>query len=152
MDSSNESPAHLIAQGWTMMFLLFLSILLMEFMSLSVEGNLREFQGEQGVRQVRVLVVLMVLHAVMPLLILRVDAPLFRWCVAVFAGMLTLAMAGHQWVHVIKGDKPMGVLHLLDLVHHALGTWMTAASVQWARRGRACLPQRSMPVASMQGR
>lgn len=134
---TTDRHAHFVAQGWTVMFLVFIAIFQMEFIAMSVNADISTFQSPEGRQVFKAAVVLMALHAFMPLLVCSLTARWFRWGVVLVTAFFTVAMVGHQWAHVVKGDKPVALLHLLDLCHHVISAWVTVAAVRWARSAPA---------------
>jgi hypothetical protein len=137
MQQQEPSTAHFIAQGWVMMFLVFIAVLMMEFVTASVADDLSIFRNPDGQRMLRVVIFVVMLHALMPLLVWKLDAAWFRWTVLCITGVFTVAMIGHQWIHVLRDDRPVGLLNLLDITHHVLGLWVTTAAWRWVRETRS---------------
>lgn len=136
----NNAPqrAHLVAQGWILMFLLFICIFVSEFLGAVISGNLSIYTSDEGAAGLKLMTGMMLLHAFVPMLVCSFDARWFRWAVAVLTLLFGLIMMGHEISHlfVIK-NREFGRSDLLDLAHHALSLWVAAIAVQWARAAGA---------------
>ena len=128
---------HTIAQGWTVMFLLFLSILFFELSQGVINDDLSMFRSSDGRRAWRVAVLLIAVHALMPVLVCLADGRRFRWTVFVVTLVQTIALIVHQLVHLFNGEKPFDAFQCLDVLHHALGIAVAALAWRWARSAPA---------------
>lgn len=123
-----------VAQGWILMFLVFICINFIEFMNAAVQGDLVFFAGQEGAIALRAMIALMLLHAFVPMLVLTLDRRWFRWAVAVLTMGLGVAMLAHEMVHLfVVRNRGFGMFDLLDFAHHVLALWVSAAAVRWAR-------------------
>lgn len=138
----NRSPIDLrsaIAQGWTVMFLLFVSILFFELSQGVINDELSMFRSEAGRRAWRVAVLLIAVHASTPMLVCLVDGRRFRWALFGVTLVQTLALIVHQVVHLVNGEKPFDAFQCLDALHHALGIAVSVLAWRWARDGQAAM-------------
>ncbi len=142
MTRSPNGLAGPIAQGWMLMFLLFLSILLIELTQAVTNDDLAIFRSDAGRRGLRLLTVLIMVHALVPMLVVSVtDGPKLRWAVFGVTVVLTMVLIAHQIGHLANGEKQLDIFQLLDATHHALGLWVSRLAWRWARPPRAELLQ-----------
>jgi hypothetical protein len=137
MTSEKMSAENRVAMGWILMFLVFICIFLTEFVASVLGDDLSIFKSREGEMALRAMVVLMMLHAFVPMLICVVDSAWFRWLIVLVTGLLTVALMGHQIGHLVTATKPFSIFHLLDFSHHGLGIWTTVLAVQWARQSKS---------------
>lgn len=123
----------LIAQGWILMFLVFVCIHVTGFLVAGVRCEPNAFSGRDGATALQALVALMLLHAVMPVLVMTVGRRWFRWAVAGLALLSGAGMLVHE-IHllVVRGGG-FGAANLLDVSHHVLALWVGALALRWAR-------------------
>jgi hypothetical protein len=123
-----------VAQGWILMFLIFVCITIIEFLNASINANLSIYTSEEGAAAMKVMVVLMLLHAFVPMLVVTYDVRWFRWFVAVLTFLFGLLMMGHEIMHIfVAKSRGFGVFDLLDFSHHVLAIWVAILAVRWAR-------------------
>lgn len=123
-----------VAQGWILMFLIFVCITIVEFLNATVSGNLSIYTSDEGAAALRVMVMLMLLHAFVPMLVLTFDVRWFRWSIAVLTLLFGLLMIGHEVMHIfVAKNRDFGVFDLLDFSHHVLAIWVAILAVRWAR-------------------
>lgn len=133
MDRAVFSNRAFIVQGWTLLFLLFLSIFFFELAVCVIDGDLSMFRTEAAQRTLRLTVGLLMLHAFVPMLVCVLDGKWLRWSVFGITVVLTVVLIGHQIAHLLAGEKPFGVFQLLDVFHHLLGAWVSVVAWRWAR-------------------
>lgn len=123
-----------VAQGWILMFLIFVCITIVEFLNASIGGNLSIYTSEEGAAALRVMVILMLLHAFVPMLVLTLNARWFRWAIAILTFLFGLLMIGHEIMHIfVAKNRAFGIFDLLDFAHHGLAIWVAILAVRWAR-------------------
>ncbi len=116
------------------MFLIFVCITISEFLNATVSGNLSIYTSEEGAAALKVMVMLMLLHAFVPMLVLTLDARWFRWSIAILTLLFGLLMIGHEIMHVLVAkNREFGVFDLLDFAHHGLAIWVAILAVRWVR-------------------
>lgn len=133
MNAMSKPAEALVAQGWILMFLIFVCITITEFLNATISGNLSIYTSEEGTTALRVMVMLMLLHAFVPMLVLTLNARWFRWAIAVLTLLFGLLMIGHEVMHVfVAKNRAFGVFDLLDFAHHGLAIWVAILAVRWA--------------------
>lgn len=137
MRNEKISDGNRVAMGWILMFLVFICIFLTEFSNSVIGDNLVIFKSREAEFFLRVMVMLMMLHAFVPMLICVIESTWFRWLIVLITGLLTVILIIHQIGHLISETKPFGIFHLLDFSHHGLGVWTTVLAVQWARQSKS---------------
>ena len=133
MEKKAENLAGIVAQGWILMFLVLICIFLTEFVASVISGDFSMLRSKEGERALHGLVLLMVLHAVVPMLVLTVNWRQLKWAVTAITGVLAVIMVGHEIMHLMNGTIPLGFFHVLDFSHHGLGIWTTIMAIRWAR-------------------
>jgi len=135
---TQENPtSRFVAQGWVLMFLLFVCIFVCEFLLAAINGQLAFYSGQEGKLALKVTVVVMLLHAFVPMLVYAFDARWFRWAIALLTMCFGLGMMLHEIAHVfVIKNREFGWFDLLDFAHHGLAVWVALLAVQWAREGR----------------
>jgi len=133
MNNDRKSAGSIVAQGWILMFLVLICIFLTEFATSVIQNDLSMLRSKEGEKALKAMVVLMLLHAFVPMLVCTWNAPWFRWAVVGITGVLAVAMLAHEIVHLVTGTKPIGIFHLLDFAHHGLGIWVTFIAIRWAK-------------------
>ncbi len=126
----------LLAQGWTLMFMVFTGNLIIDLIKNEIRGNGPEWAQHLGMPGVKLLLVVMAIYVVMPMLIRTFDAHLFRLFVVVMSVLMGLFVGAHELSHLAPNDKPFGILHTLDLTHHLLVIWVTVTAIRWVRLGQ----------------
>jgi hypothetical protein len=133
--STLKSKESIIAQGWILMFLLFLGMLVMEFLTAVVSGDLTAFTSAEGQTGMKIMIFLMLLHALVPMLVVSFKAVWFRWFIAVLTMFFGLFMVMHEVSHLfIVSNRTFGVRDALDFAHHGLAIWVALVAVAWARQ------------------
>jgi len=116
------------------MFLIFVCITIAEFLTATINNNLGIYTGEEGAIALRVMVVLMLLHAFVPMFVVTFQARWFRWAIVVLTLLFGVLMMGHEVMHLfIKKNREFGVFDLLDFAHHGLALWVSIIGIRWAR-------------------
>jgi hypothetical protein len=100
----------------------------------SVQGECAVWTKHLGMIGVSMVTVIMGLYAVMPLLIRTFSHPVFKVAVSAITVFITLFYIAHELTHLRAGDKPFGVFHTLDIIHHGIAIWMIVVSVMWVRQ------------------
>jgi len=72
------------------------------------------------------------IYVFVPMFVLIVSARWFRSVVVGVTVLMTLFFVAHEISHLLSGDKPFGIRHILDFSHHILGVWVTIAATKWA--------------------
>lgn len=133
MNKSDRLRA-IVAQGWTIMLIVFLANIVMDLVRTSVEGTQGKWVEHMGIGGVQFVLVLMAVYAVMPVLVAAISARWFRWTVVGISALITLFVGAHEASHLVANDKPFGLLHALDITHHLVGIGVIVASSMWARQ------------------
>ena len=124
----------IVAQGWTAMFLVFLANIVMDLVRITVQGSTVAWAEHLGMTGVKFILVVMAVYALMPLLVRTISKSWFRHATVALTIFMSLFVGAHEVTHLTAGDKPFGLLHTLDLLHHVLGLWVVAAAVMWVRQ------------------
>lgn len=133
MKDREQTLRDVVVQGWTMMFLVFLAMFIADLTKSAIVQDFGKWHQDPGHGGLTVLLVVMGIYTFMPMLARTVAARWFRWTVVGITAFFTLFFVAHQLAHMLAGDKPFGMLHVLDFSHHLLGIWVTGAAVAWAR-------------------
>ena len=132
--SRSEHWRSIVAQGWTIMFMVFLANIVMDIVRNTVMNSSTQWANHLGMTGVKFVTVIMAIYAVMPVLIRTLSVRWFRYVVVACTALITLFVAAHEVSHLVAADKPFGVLHILDILHHVLGIWVIVATVMWIRQ------------------
>jgi hypothetical protein len=133
MDKSDRMRK-IVAQGWTIMFILFLGNIVMDMVRIAVNGGATQWAEHLGMPGVKFVLVVMAIYAVMPVLVTTISVRWFRFVVVGVTALMTLFVGAHEVSHLVASDKPFGMLHALDLTHHLVGISVIVAAVLWARQ------------------
>jgi len=117
-----------------MMFAVFLANIVMDLVRITVMNNATQWADHLGMQGLKFIHVVMAISVLIPMLIRTFSAHWFRYAVVGVTALMTLFVGAHEVSHLIAADKPFGVLHALDLVHHVLGIWVIVAAVMWVRQ------------------
>lgn len=139
MSKVHGSTGSMVAQGWVLMFLVLICIFLTEFATSVIQDDLSMLRSREGEEALKAMVLLMLLHAFVPMLVCALTASWFRWTVVGITGVLVVLMLAHEIVHLVTGTKPFGIFHLLDFAHHGLGIWVTFIAIRWAKETQPVL-------------
>jgi len=134
MQKTTSKYRAIVAQGWTMMFIIFIAMFVMGLVKSAINEDFSYYQTDPGYQGLAVLTVVMGIYALMPMLVKTFEG---RWLGLLSAGLgvfFTMFFIAHQLAHLIEGDKPFSILHLLDIAHHILGVWVVTASVLWVKQ------------------
>jgi len=132
MSNDQGSTASIVAQGWILMCLIFVSMLAAQFMNVVI----CTLGSKDGGANFKVMAMLMVLHAFVPMLIYTISAGWFRWTVAGLTLFFGVAMSVHEIHLLIATQRSFDILNLLRFAHHGLAIWVGLIAVRWAREGR----------------
>ena len=133
-ESSSERFRAMVAQGWTLMFMVFVSNLVIDLIKNAVRGDGTQWAQHLGMPGVQLLLVVMAIYALMPMLVRSLSAQWFRFAVVGLTVFMGLFVGAHEISHLNPNDKPFGIFHTLDLTHHVLVIWVTVAAVRWSRQ------------------
>ena len=148
MNNNNHTPTgSIVAQGWILMFLVFICIFIVEFLNAVIVGNLSLYTSAEGQIALKVIVLMMLLHAFVPMLVCTFNARWFRWAIAGLTLCFALAMIAHELVHIfIAKNKQFGLFDALDFAHHGLGIWVACVAVRWAREAEQVFVPTGLPA------
>ncbi len=131
---NEERWRSLVAQGWTTMLLIFVSNMVMDIVRASVERKLVNWSDHLGPQGIQVVLVVLTLYAVMPLLVRAISARPFIVVAVMLTFFMGLFVAAHEVSHITTTrDKPFGILHILDLLHHVVAGFVMYAGIRWFR-------------------
>ena len=120
-----------------MMFIIFSINILMDVVRSMLEGTEKQWADHLGLGGIKFVLVVMGIYTVMPMLIRTVPGSVIRVAVVVLTIFMGLFVLAHEVSHITSTrDKPFGVLHTLDLLHHVLVVWVVIAGLKWVREGR----------------
>lgn len=134
MNKNDQWLTDILAQGWVLMFILFVANMVLDMTRCAVQGDCTVWTKHLGAMGVSMVTVIMAIYAAMPLLIRTFSHPVFKVAVSAITVFITLFYMAHEATHLRAGDKPFGVFHTLDILHHVIGVWMVAVSVMWVRQ------------------
>jgi hypothetical protein len=133
-----KSKEAVIAQGWILMFLIFVCMLVLEFLHAVIANDLSVYTNQEGKKGLQIMIYLMLLHAFVPMLVVTFQARWFRWFIAVLTMLFGVLMVLHEVNHiVILESRPFGLRDALDFAHHGLAIWVALIAVSWAKDARA---------------
>lgn len=145
----------LVAQGWTTMLLIFVSNMVMDIVRASVERKLVNWSDHLGPQGIQVVLVVLTIYAVMPLLVRAISGRPFIVVAVMLTFFMGLFVAAHEVSHLTTTrDKPFGILHILDLLHHAVAAFVMYAGIRWFRavgQRVAAAGGAPAPVAALHG-
>lgn len=133
MKSEPSKYRDIVAQGWVMMYLVFMAMFITDLTKSAINLDFTKWKNDPGIGGLSILSVVMVIYVFMPMLVKSIEARWFRGLAIGIASFFTLFFIAHQLTHLLAGDKPFGILHILDFSHHALGVWVVVASSLWFR-------------------
>lgn len=137
MNSENKQLRELVAIGWIMMLMVIVLMFIIDLSKSAIYTDFSKWASDPGYGGLKALIVVLTIYLFMPMLIRTVNARWFRWTVVVLTIFFTLFFIAHQISHMLAGDKPMSIFHVLDFSHHVLGIWTASLAVIWAREGAA---------------
>ncbi|MBX2809742.1 MAG: hypothetical protein KTR20_14045 [Cellvibrionaceae bacterium] len=137
MQYSFSKYRDLAAQGWVMMFLLVLSMFVINLVKSSIFQDFSGWQFDPGEGGLLILVVVMVVYAFMPMFIKTFQARFFRIIAIIVAVFFTLFFIAHQLNHMIVDGRPIDFLQTLDFAHHIMGSWVAVLTFLWLREGKS---------------
>jgi hypothetical protein len=138
MFSNYKAKEAVIAQGWILMFLIFVCTLMMEFLYAVIGNDLTIFTSQEGATGLKVMTLLMLLHAFVPMLVVTFQQRWLRWAVAILTMIFGLLMLGHELFHIfVLENRAFGLRDALDISHHCLAIWVSLIAVSWAKDARA---------------
>jgi hypothetical protein len=123
----------LTAQGWILMFIIFLAMFVVDLTHSAILQDFTKWQKDPGSAGLSILIIIMAIYALMPMLIKSIQAKWFRRTVIGVTVFFTLFFVAHQITHLLAGDKPFGVMHVLDFSHHVLGVWVIVVATLWLK-------------------
>ncbi|RZI42233.1 hypothetical protein EGT07_13510 [Herbaspirillum sp. HC18] len=123
----------IVVLGWSMMFMVLLAMFVTDLARSAIAENFSDWAQDMSYGGLLVMLVVMSFYVFMPMLVLTVGARWFRFFVVGITALMTLFFIAHEIAHLLAGDMPFGVRHVLDFSHHILGVWVTAAAMMWAR-------------------
>jgi hypothetical protein len=132
--AQDEALRDQVARGWTTLALILLAMNVVHILRQGVQGTLGDLAKDPGPGGVVFITITLTVYIVMPLAVRGSRGAAFRWASMAAAAIVTLAFIAHQVVHVwITADEPLGIPHVLDAAHHAVGIWLTITAARWAR-------------------
>ncbi|MBL1261539.1 MAG: hypothetical protein COB33_013520 [Thiotrichaceae bacterium] len=135
MNITESKYKSIVAQGWTMMFFVFLAMFVTDLTKSAITTDFSKWSTDPGLGGLSILIVIMGVYTFMPMLIQSYSGRWFRWLVVGVTVFFTLFFMAHQATHLLAGDKPFGIMHLLDIAHHILGVWVVVSASLWAKEG-----------------
>lgn len=135
MNERERKYADLASTGWVMMFLIFLAMFVIDLTKSAIAIDFAKWSHDPGNGGLKVLIIVMLFYAFMPVLIKMTNARWFKFVAIGLAVFFTLFFIAHQLTHIVAGDKPTGLMSLLDIAHHILGVIVIYASIGWLRSG-----------------
>jgi len=138
MDKNNQLR-NVIAQGWTLMFIVFLANITIEIVKSMLNIDASKWSEHLSAGSVQLILVLMAIYAVVPMLIHTISKRWFRYVSLALAVVITLLHVGiHHMAHGTadpeKASQAISFPHVLHLSHHILGIWVIIVSIMWIRR------------------
>lgn len=137
MASHEETLRSRIALGWVIELVILAFMLLhMTIDSILMENDFRSLKADPGPEGLAGLVYLVAIFALMPILVHVAHGAAWRglrWVVVVVAVLGFLFFLLHHFAHWYYGTRPDFGSHVLDLTVHAVGLWVIASSIRWAR-------------------
>jgi hypothetical protein len=131
MNTISQKYANIVTQGWTMMFLVFLANLSIDMTKCAVNADCSVWAAHIGIGGVKLITVIMMIYAVVPMLVRTVSERWIRVAVLPATVFITLFYVAHELSH--RGDKAFGIYHALDITHHIFGIWVIITAVKWLR-------------------
>lgn len=116
------------------MFVVFVANIVLDLTKCTVIGDFSAWGAHLGMKGLKFVTTVMAIYAIMPMLVKTIADQWFRYFVIGVSVFMTLFVAAHEVSHLLKGDKPWGIAHALDVTHHILGVWVIFAASIWARQ------------------
>ena len=88
--TKSDKLRNIVAQGWTMMLIVFLANLLVDLIKIAVEGDTTKWGDHLGMKGVQFLLVIMAIYVFMPMLVRTISATWFRYVVVGLTVLMTL--------------------------------------------------------------
>jgi hypothetical protein len=131
---NTNSRETVVAQGWILMFLIFVGMLVMEFLNATITNNLSMYSSAEGKKGIQIMIYLMLMHAFVPMAVVSFKATWFRWFIAILTLCFGLLMVLHEVNHLfLIKDRIFGLRDALDFAHHGLAIWVACIAVRWAK-------------------
>lgn len=130
-----------IVVGWCMMFMVLLAMFIVDLAKSAITENFGSWAEDMSEGGLLVMLVIMCIYIFIPMLVVTLRAVWFRYAVIVITILMTLFFMAHEVAHLLTGDMPFGLRHVLDFSHHILGIWVVVAATMWAK-----IPQNLSPA------
>jgi hypothetical protein len=122
-----------IAIGWIMMFFVLLAMFVVDLAKSAINENFENWSQDMNEGGLMIMLVIMCIYIFIPMLTLVINAKWYRGFVIGITAFITLFFIAHEIAHMLTGDMPFGLRHILDFSHHILGVWVTIAAVKWSK-------------------
>jgi hypothetical protein len=140
MQSKEDGLRTRIALGWTLELVLFAIMLLFSTIeSILMDNGFATLRLDPG-ESIKWLVYIVAFYALMPIYVFSIHelrTRIGRWVAVGLAVVGFVYFLLHHLSHWQIGQRPTFSSHVLDLTFHALGIWVIASSIRWARFPRA---------------
>jgi len=133
MKSKEENLRALVAQGWTSLALVALTMFVVALMKSAVNNDFQGWATHPGIIAVHIMIVVYAIYVFMPIFIRTFHWRVFRWVVVGITVFFMLFFVAHQLSHLVTDGEPLNIFHILDFVHHFVCLWTIIYAVQWAR-------------------
>lgn len=125
--------AQILAQGWNAMFAVYIANLVLDLIRCNVMNSCGAWSAHIGPGGLVVISIVMFIYVLVPIAVRTYSAHWFRYTVIGITAFMTLFYIAHELTHLLAGDKPFGIAHILDLTHHVIGVSMIVVAAKWAR-------------------
>lgn len=122
-----------IVLGWVLMLLTLLAMFCVDLARSAIDENFSAWRRDMSQGGLLVMLGVLGVYLLTPMFALNPRGRWFRWLLVALGALATLFFIAHQVGHLLAGDKPFGMRHVLDFSHHLLGAWVTVAALRWAR-------------------
>ena len=144
MNIDSDRLRHIVVQGWAGMLSLLLLMMLTDLMEFGMKGDFSPLSKDPGTGGLWFIAVVICINVLVQISVRSFDGKYFRWAIFGATTLYTLVFIGHQTTHLMLGEG-FDIHAVLDITHHILGIWASAAAFRWATRnsvpGTATVPR-----------
>lgn len=133
-----------VVLGWVQMCMVMVAMFVVDLSRSAIEQDFSNWARDMSAGGLLVMTGIFGLYFFMPMLALVSQARWFRYVIAGVTIFVTLFFVAHEIAHLLTGDMPFGLRHVLDFSHHILGVWVATAAIQWARIGHQNLAKETI--------
>jgi hypothetical protein len=135
METPQKELQSIVVQGWTVMLILYLGMLVATIGYAAIQDDLAPLAIHPGLSEAGTASIIVFIYALMTMAVRLIDHGWFRWFNAGLLTLVTLHEIAHQAGHVMNGAS-IGLLGMIEFGHHVIGLLTVVMAVRWARHGK----------------